>query len=338
MLSVRFEKPFSVSVEEREIPEIKENEVLLKILCVGVCGTDAQVYVGKNKFMQFPIVPFHEGVGEIVKIGSQVEEFEVGNRVVVEPILYCGKCRPCLIGRYNACDNFACLGVQVDGLGSEYFAIEPKHLHKISKELSFEKAVLIEPLAVGVHAAKRTQVKDANVLVVGAGTIGNFTAQSAKMLGAKKVVITDIEDFKLSIAKECNIDACVNTANTNLINVIKDHFDRWGADVIIDCAGTKDAFLDILNSAGKATTIVIVGNHKIPVELDLTKIQRNEIDVKGNITYTSEDFYQAIDWLVSGKVVTEGFITAVYDIEETGKAMDNIVNPSQKNMKTMIVF
>lgn len=338
MLSVRFEKPYSVCYVEREIPKIKENEVLLKILCVGVCGTDVQVYVGKNKFMKFPIVPFHEGVGEIVKIGSQVKEFEVGDKVVVEPILHCGQCRPCLIGRYNACDNFACLGVQVDGLGSEYFAIDPKYLHKISKELSLEKAVLVEPLAVGVHAAKRAQVKGANVLVVGAGTIGNFTAQAAKILGAKKVVVTDIDDFKLSIAKKCNIDACVNTSNTQLKNVIQDEFDLWGADIIIDCAGAKDAFLEILNSAGKATTIVIVGNHKNPVEIDLTKIQRNEIDVKGNITYTSEDFYHAIDWMISGEVVTEDFITAVYEIKETGKAMDSIVNPSHKNMKTMIRF
>lgn len=338
MLSVRFEKPFSVRIHEREIPEIKENEILLKVLCVGVCGTDIQVYVGKNKFMEFPIVPFHEGVGEIVKKGSQVKEFEVGDRVVVEPILSCGKCRPCLIGRYNACDSFACLGVQVDGLGSEYVAIEAKHLHKIPKVLSLEQAVLIEPLAVGVHVAKRAQVKDANVLIVGAGTIGNFTAQAARILGAKKVVITDLDDFKLSIAESCNIDACVNTSNTRLKNVIQDEFDCWGADIIFDCAGAKEAFIDILNSAGKATTIVLVGNHKTPVEIDLTKIQRNEIDIKGSITYTSEDFYHAIEWMTSGKVVTKDFITGVYEIKDTGKAMERTVDSLQKNMKTMICF
>lgn len=338
MLSVRFDAAYKVSFNEIGKPLLKNNEVLLKMLRIGVCGTDIQVYMGKNKFMKFPIVPFHEGIAEIVEVGNEIEGLSLGDRVVVEPLIPCGKCRPCEIGRYNACDEFTCLGVQTEGLGSEYFAIESKHIHRIPKELTLEKAVLIEPFAVGVHAAKRGNVQGANVLVVGAGTIGNFTAQAAKALGAKKVVVTDISDFKIELAQKCGIESCVNTSNSSLKQVIKVNFGKWGADVIIDCVGVKRAFEEILNVAGKATTIVIVGNHKEPVEIDLTKIQRNEIDIKGNITYTKEDFMDAINWIASDKICTDGFITNIYNIRETDKAMENAVKEPHKVMKTMICF
>jgi len=338
MLTVRFDEPHKVGFYEREIPKVKENEVLIKMLRIGVCGTDIQVYMGKNKFMKFPIVPFHEGVAQIVEKGQKVQGFSVGDKVVIEPLVPCGECRPCKIGRYNACNKFTCLGVQADGLGCEYFAIDCGRIHKIPDELVLEKAVLLEPFAVGVHAAKRAGVDGANVLVVGAGTIGNFTAQAAKMLRAKKVVVTDISDFKIELAEKCGIDSCVNTSKVSLKEVIEDNFGAWGADVIIDCVGVKSVFNQILNSAGKASTVVIVGNYKEPVEVDLTKIQRNELDVKGNITYTKEDFKDAISWMSSGKIYTDGFITNTYDIRETANAMENAVNAPLKIMKTMICF
>ncbi len=338
MKSVVFTEPYKAVLTEREKPVRKPGEVLIRMLRVGVCGTDIQVFMGRNRYMKFPVVPFHEGVARVCDAGEQSGNLKEGDLVSIRPILSCGACRSCRNGHENACEQFNCLGVQSDGLGSEYFSIESKYVHKISNGMDLDKAILIEPFAVAVHAARRGRVNGQNVIVIGAGTIGNFTAQAAKLLGAKRVAVCDISEDKIEMARKAGIDCPVNTSEKGLDEAVGVAFGGESADVIIDCVGAKAMLPQLLETACKTSTLVIVGNYSEPVEIDVTKIQRKELDVYGCITYTRDDFETAIQFFEQDKVYTGGFITGRYSIGEIQAGMENAVKFKGRNMKTIFEY
>ena len=337
MKEIRFVSPQHTEIREREIPKCNKNEVLLKLERIGVCGTDIQVFMGRNRYMQFPVTPFHEGVARVVSTGSQVDHVKAGDRVVVRPIISCGHCYSCKNGRENACMNFNCLGVQSDGLGAEYFVMDKDYIYPVSEECSLDKAVLIEPFAVGVHAATRAQAQGKRVLVVGAGTIGNFTAQACQLLGAETVCICDLSEDKVKMAKRSGIGICLNSSGRTMKEVAEEAFGTF-PDVIIDCVGAKVVLPQILELAGKTTTVVIVGNYSEPIMVDVATIQRNELNVLGNITYTAKDFQKAVDLMTGGKVYTEGFISARYQFDQVQEMMEFAAGNRGVNMKVVMDY
>lgn len=338
MKSVVFQEPYKAVLTEKEKPIAQNGEILLRMLCVGVCGTDMQVFKGLNKFMKFPVVPFHEGIALVEEISEGISGLKVGDLVTVNPIISCGSCHCCKSGGENACENFKCLGVQVDGLGDEFVTVERKYVHKISNEMNLDEAILIEPFAVGVHAARRGNVAGKNVIVIGAGTIGNFVAQASKLLGAKCVAICDISEEKVEIARKAKIDRPINSLNKPLGEVVELAFRGEGVDVIIDCVGLKRMLPEILQTAPKKSTLVIVGNYSEPVEIDVTKIQRNELNVFGSITYTQDDFRTAIGFFEDKKVYTEGYITNKYPLSDIQAGMEHAVQFKGLNMKSVFEF
>ena len=294
MRKIVFEGPKRAVIQEAERPVCGTGQVLLKMKRVGVCGTDIQVFAGKNRYMEFPVVPFHEGIAVVEETGEDVNDIAPGCLVTIRPILSCNTCYSCKKGRKNACMNFNSLGVQSDGLGADYFA-DP------------DKVIFIEPFAVGVHAAYQGGVKGKTVLVVGGGTIGNFTAQACRLAGAEKTAVCDISQDKIRMAEKSGIDFAVNTSELTLVQAAQKCFGGF-PDVIIDCAAVPAVFSQILELAGKTTTIVIVGNYSVLVETDIAKIQRNELTVKGCITYREEDFIRAKELIEEGSVYLDGFI------------------------------
>lgn len=337
MKKIVFTSPGCIEIQESKIPFCDTDEVLLRMERIGVCGTDIQVFAGRNRYMQFPIVPFHEGVARVTETGSGVRNVKVGDRVTIRPIISCGHCYACKRGHENACEKFNCLGVQSDGLGAEYFVIDKHYVYPISEKCPLDQAVLIEPFAVGVHAAMRGKVTDRRVLVVGAGTIGNFTAQACGLLGAKKVCICDLSEDKVRMAERSGIPICLNSSNRTLTDVAKEAFGTF-PDVIIDCVGAKTVLPQILDLAGKTTDIVIVGNYSEPVLVDVAKIQRNELNVYGNITYTEEDFCKAVELVMAQKVYMDGFISARFGFDEAQEMMDFASENRGVNMKVVMDY
>ncbi len=337
MKTVLFQSAEQAVIVEREIPKPRKDEVLLKMERIGVCGTDIQVFMGRNRYMKFPLVPFHEGLAFVEESGEGVTEFKKGDRVCVNPIISCGTCYSCTHDRPNACENFDCLGVQSDGLGAEYFCIHKKYLYQIPLNADPDVAVLTEPFAVGIHAAKQGNVPGKRVMVLGAGTIGNFVAQAAGLLGAESVCICDISEEKVAMAERSGIPICVNTSGITLKEAGEKAFGGF-PDVIIDCVGAPSLFGQILELAGKTTTLVIVGNYSSPTEVDLAKIQRNELNVFGSITYTPEDFQTAVDFITSGRVYTKGFITGRYKLEDAQAMMEQAAKFRGVNMKTVMDY
>ena len=337
MKQMRITGPFTFQAEEVPVPETSAGEVLLKINCVGVCASDMQIYHGKHKFMTFPVILGHEVAATVEKTGAQVTGFVPGEKVTIEPQVFCGECFPCQSGRFNVCEKLSVLGVHKDGFSREYASIDPKYLHKVPASMKKELIALVEPFAVGVGSVRRSaRLAGANVVVVGAGTIGNFTAQAAKALGAGKVLITDISQPKLDWARECGIDYCVNTADKNLKEVIKETFGVRRADIIIDCAAVPAGFKSILEAARPCSEIIITGNYKEPVEFSVPIMQRQEISMIGHMMYVREDYRIAIELLANGKINTEKTISKVFSFDEYAKAFEYSDANANTVMKLLI--
>lgn len=338
MMTVILKEKKTIEIIEENIKTLGGTDVAIKMISVGVCGSDMQVFAGNNKYMEFPVIPFHEGVGIVHSVGDSVKEFSVGDNVVIFPILSCKKCKPCITGFYNACEDFKSLGVQADGLGREIFVIDKEYVFAIPKDLPIDRALFIEPFAVGVHAARRTNVKDKNVVIIGGGTIGNFAAQASKLMGAKKVAIFDISEDKISMAKNSGIDIAINTLNKNFKSLLEEVFGDDVIDVLIDCAGVGSIVSEAVTSMPKTSTIIIVANHSREATVDLSKIQRNELNVLGCITYTKEDFELAIEYVSDGSVYLNGFITCRYNIKDIFIGMTRACEEKGQIMKMVFDF
>ncbi|MCL2381476.1 MAG: alcohol dehydrogenase catalytic domain-containing protein, partial [Treponema sp.] len=324
---------------EASVPQAGVNEALLKIDCIGVCGSDMQIYHGKHKFMTFPVILGHEAAATVEKTGAQVTGFAVGEKVAIQPQVFCGECFPCESGRFNVCEKLNVMGVHRDGFSRQYIALDAKYLHKVPPSMSPELVALVEPVAVGVGAVRRASgLAGANVAVIGAGTIGNFTAQAAKALGAGSVMITDISQSKLDWAGECGIDYCVNTGGKTLKEAIDENFGKRRADIIIDCAAVPVAFKSILEAARPASQIIITGSYKEPVEFTVPLMQRREISMIGHMMYVREDYRIAIELMAGGKIATEKTITKVFPFDDYKKAFEYADAHPDSIMKLLITM
>jgi len=326
-----------IEFTEVPVPEVADNQVLIKVRRIGVCGSDIHVYHGKHKYMTFPVVQGHEGAGTVAKIGAGVTGFKAGDRVTVMPVLYCGKCRPCRSGKVNVCENVKIMGVHATGMASDYFLADASKVVLLQPDMGFEQGAMVEPVAVAVHAIHRAGgVADANVLVMGAGPIGNLVAQTAKTMGAKSVMITDLNPLRLQIAAECGIDYQVNIGAEDLKAAVERDFGADGPHVIFDCAAVKATLNAAAEIARKGTNIVIVGNFTEPVTIEMGLMQRREISFISVMLYLPEDFVTAIEFLSAGKIQTEPLITNHFAFSEYLEAYRFIDQHSREVMKVMI--
>lgn len=338
MKVARLIKPGEILLEEVAKPQVKKGtEVLLKTLYFGICGSDMQIYHGLHKYAAMPVIMGHEVAALIEEVGTDVSDYKVGQKVAVEPQIYCGECYPCQIGRFNVCENLKVFGVHTDGFNAEYVVCDQKYLHHVPDDMDPQILALVEPFAVGVGSAKRSsRLAGGNVCVIGAGTIGNFTAQAAKGLGAKKVLVTDLVDDKLNYALECGIDYVENTSKMSLKEAIEKNFGKQKADVIIDCVGMPIIFEQMLEAARPSSDLVVTGNYKKSVTIEMPLIQRQEISVLGHMMYVREDYTDAIRLLYEGKVNTEKIISKVYDFDNYPEAYLYWENNPQDVMKILV--
>lgn len=324
MLAARLTSGYKVEYIDIPVPQINENEVLVKLTNMGICGSDMHMYHGTHPYMSYPVIPGHEISGVVEKVGSNVNGYNVGDKVLIYPQVVCNNCYSCKIKRYNICENLKVMGVHMNGGATKYMSVEPFNLCKAPKNLDLEMIPLAEPLAVGIGAVKRSiNYKGANIVVVGAGTIGNLTAQAAKIMGANKVMITDVKQKRLDYAKECGIEYCVNTQNISLKDaIIKVFGPVRKADIIIDCAANTNVFNSIMQAARKNSTIVFTGNYNNKVEFNIPIMQRQEINLIGHIMYVKDELYEALDMLDKNIVYVKNFITQRYSLEEIDKAFE----------------
>jgi len=329
--------PGKIEFRDIPIPKLGENDVLIKMMRIGVCGSDIHVYHGKHPYTDYPITQGHEVSGKIEKIGSNVKNLKTGDKVTILPQEVCNQCYSCTHGRNHICDNLKVMGFQTTGAGSEFFAIDTEKVIKLPENMTYEQGAMIEPCAVAVHAVSRGgDISGFNLLVLGAGPIGNLVGQAAKALGAKAVMITDLSDFRLGIAKAVGIDFTINPTKQNMTEEILDAFGPDKADLIIECVGANETIDVAIENARKGSAIILVGVFGDKPTVDLGFVQDRELRLIGTLMYQTNDYIKAIELVDNKKMILEPLMTMHFPFEDYDKAYKYIDDKKDKVMKVFI--
>ena len=287
--------PKEIRFDTVPVPQPGPGQVLVKIKRIGICGSDIHVYHGKHPYTKYPVTQGHEVSGRIAAVGEGVTGFRVGQKVTIEPQVFCGKCHPCTHGKYNLCESLKVMGFQTTGTASEYFAVDQSKVDLLPESMDFDEGAMLEPLAVTVHAAKRAgDVKGLNVCVLGCGPIGILLIQSLKAFGAAKVLATDVSDYRLELAKQCGADVTINTKNAEFGQAMLDAFGPDKADIIYDCAGNDITMDQAIQNARKGSAIILVAVYAGLAHCDLAKLNDSELDLNTTMMYRHEDYVDAI--------------------------------------------
>ncbi|OTP95700.1 zinc-dependent dehydrogenase [Gilliamella apicola] len=333
-------KQNDLRTEDLPIPEISNNEVLIKMLACGLCGTDIQKIRGDS--VNKPTVLGHEVVGEIVKKGKNVSKFEIGDRVITAIHVPCFTCHYCNKGHYTICEQFRTNNIDPGGF-AEFIRIPELHLnhltHKVSNNVTDEEATLIEPIACCLHGLKQADIRpNDSVLIMGAGTIGILHAQLAKIKGANKVIVSDMSEFKLQKALKVGCDYAINIKEKNIIDEVNKITDGQGVDVIVIAAGVSSLVADAVNMVRRAGKIIVFSGfdkNKL-VTLDVSRFFKDEISIIGTYSVTPYEFPEALDLLEKRKLNTEEMITHVYPLKKLSEDIDISTNPEQPVLKVII--
>ncbi len=329
----------SAYIDYRDVgrPSPQENELLLRVMRIGICGSDMQILHGKHPYMTFPVVQGHEASARVAEVGGMVKGFSVGDKVVVEPLVACGTCRPCRDGNYNVCEDLKVLGVHQDGMAQEYFAVEADKVLKLDPDTSYDSGALVEPTAVAAAAIRRAgDVTGKDVVVLGAGPIGNLVAQVARHSGAASVMITDVQPKRLERARRCGIDHAVDMRDTDVMTAVADHYGAERADVILDCAGVSVTIEQAIEAARAGTSVIVVANFKQPVSIEIPRLQRREVNLIGVMVYRRIDFERAVELIDSGKINSEEVITNHFPLNKFGEAFHYIDDHQSEVMKVLL--
>ncbi len=334
MLQQVMTAPGEIIFQEIPVPAPQAGQVLIRIQMIGVCGSDIHVYHGKHPFTSYPVTQGHEVSGEIAALGEGVQGFQIGQKVTIEPQVFCGSCYPCTHGKYNLCEELKVMGFQTTGTASTYFAVEASKVTPIPDSLPYEEGAMLEPLAVAVHAVKRFgEIKGKAVAVLGAGPIGNLVAQAAKGMGAEKVLITDISDYRLELAERCGADYAVNTSKVDFDTALKEAFGPDKADVIYDCAGTDVTMNQAIQCARKGSTIILVAVFAGMAKVDLND---HELDLNTSMMYRHEDYLTAIQMVSEGRVQLRPLMTKTFSFRQYQEAYQYIDAHRETTMKVLI--
>ncbi len=330
--------PGALSFRDVPVPEPGPGEVLVRMKRIGVCGSDIHVWHGKHALTPYPVVQGHEVSGVVEKIGASVRGFAAGDPVTIQPQVTCGTCYPCRHGDYHICDNLKVMGFQTTGAGSELFCVDASKLLKLPRGMDLEHGAMIEPAAVAVHALGRAgDVKGKSILVLGAGPIGNLVAQVARGLGAARVMITDVSEFRLGKARECGIERCVNVGKVDLAAAITQQLGEDKADLILECVGSPATISQAVAVARKGTDIIVVGVFGDKPVVDMGTVQDRELRLIGTLMYREPDWKKAIELVEAGRLKLAPLITDHYDFADYRKAYQYIDAHRETAMKVMIV-
>lgn len=274
-----------IRIEEIEVPELKPNEVLVKVKATGICGSDLPRVLG-NAAHYYPIVLGHEFSGVVEKVGTNVTKVKEGDRIAGAPLLPCHDCPDCLRGDYALCNNYSFIGSRVNGSWAEYVKIPEKNAVKVPDNVSFEEAALFEPSAVALHALKLIGFAGGeNVAILGGGNIGLLSLQWAKILGARFITVFDLDDERLETAQQLGADFTINTTTSDFREAVNEITGGKGFEVVLETAGSTTTMKMSFELAGKKAKICFVGtptqNITFPFPL-FEQMNRKEFTLTGS--------------------------------------------------------
>lgn len=327
MRALWYNKPKDFVIKDVPIPQCGDDDVLLKVTCCGVCGTDQHIHDGEF-ISTFPLIPGHESIGTVAEFGKNVKDFKVGDRCVADVGISCDNCFFCRRGSPLLCENFQACGVTRDGGFAEYIKYQQHKLYKV-KNLSDEDATLLEPAACAIHGLDKLRPPvGVEVLLLGAGPTGLILAQLLKQNGAARVVIAANKGIKMNIAKD--IEAADEYIELDRANpeaqwqALKDN-NPYGFDIVVEATGVEKLANESINYVRRGGTLMLYGvyENKALVHWPPSKIFGDEINIIGSFSQTF-CFPRAIAYLESGKIKTKGMVTDTFKLEDYQKALDKM--------------
>ena len=310
MKTARFISPRTIKIQEEEKPIPNADEILIEVKSAGICGTDLHIFDGTNTGLVKPgTVLGHEFAGIIVEIGKKVKGFEKGERVAVEPNLYCGHCYYCRTARKHFCENWSAIGLSRDGGFQEYCAIPASAAYTFPETIDFQTAALFEPLSCVLHGLERSKLKAGeSVLLQGAGGIGQLFLKVLSQMGLSNIIVSDIDTEKLAQAKSNGATHIINVKQKNLTQDVQEVTDGYGVNVMIDAAGLTSTIADAMTLVENAGRVLIFGvpNETQKAEIIPYQIYKKEIEIIGSYTnpYSNEASIKLLQKLSIKDIVT----------------------------------
>jgi 2-desacetyl-2-hydroxyethyl bacteriochlorophyllide A dehydrogenase len=328
-------KPKHFEIQECNVPEPKEKEILLKVEYVGMCGSDI------HGFEFGPFIPpkdpnqkiglGHEVAGEVVKIGDKVTRFKVGDKVLIEPGVPDDKCEYCRDGHYNICPDVDFMATQPNYRGAlcNYMVHPEEWTYKIPAGMSTLEGSLVEPAAVGMHAAMLGNAKlGKSIIILGGGTIGLMTLQACLSLGATDITVVDVMQKRLDLALKLGAARVINGMESDTVEEIKKIYGTHGVELIFECAGSTITAKQAVQMVARGGKIMMVGTQSKPVPIDFLKINR-EVTIQTSFRYCN-NFPQTIEAIATGKFNVKDMVTNIYDYKDVQKAFSDAIDPIKK--------
>jgi 2-desacetyl-2-hydroxyethyl bacteriochlorophyllide A dehydrogenase len=329
--------------EFKDVPQPRpgDEEILVRVKAVGICGSDVHGYTGQTGRRIPPIIMGHEASGVVEAVGRNARNVAVGDRITFDSTVYCNQCQWCRLGRVNLCDNRKILGVSIpafrrDGCMAEYVVMPWWITYKLPDAVSFEEAALVEPAGVSMHAARITPI-DVNdvVAVVGAGPIGLFAVQAAKVKGAGKVIALDVREERLAFARKLGADITINPSVGDVLEELRRAVGRPDVDAVLEAVGTPPAVdlgFKIVKRGGHLT---LIGNVTPKVEVNLQDLIMRELNIRGSFAIAGE--YRAVlDLMAQGRIQAKPLISQTRPLSEGQAAFDVLHKGDPKLFKIVL--
>ncbi|MGN1166613.1 MAG: zinc-dependent alcohol dehydrogenase family protein [Lachnospiraceae bacterium] len=314
-----------IETREEEIPQIRENEVLIKVMASGICGTDVHIFYGAPGATEpnVPVILGHEFAGEVVKCGSEVSRLKVGDKVTIDPNMYCGNCDYCQKGKKHFCPSMSAIGVNQNGGFEEYCAVPEKQAILLSSDVDYEEAAMAEPVACCLHGIDNIGITQGDtVCVIGGGAIGQIMIQLARISGASKVILSEPVEGRRELALSLGADAAIDPMAGDPKEQIKEILGRDYTDVVIECVGRPVAVSQAIHIAGRGSKVLLFG---LPYptdtcELPLGDVFYKELTIKSSYVNPNTQ-YRAAELISTKRLNLKPLITHRYPVEKLEEAI-----------------
>jgi 2-desacetyl-2-hydroxyethyl bacteriochlorophyllide A dehydrogenase len=318
------------TIEETEIPQLKEDEVLVKVRAAALCGTDLHVYDGEMKTSKLPIIMGHEWAGDVVEVGTNVKALKEGDRIFSAPHYYCGTCIYCRSGRENLCEQrgvFGAIGPR-DGCFAEYVVAPYPSLYLLPSKITYEVGSLIgDTLSTAAHAVQRARITPGDTVAIwGLGPVGQCLLQMARIAGAARVIAIDVVSDRLSLARKLGADVAVNSKEEDPVKFIKDESNGRGVDLTIEAAGVPAAYMQALEATAKGGKLLLVAYQlrvqDKPVEIALRAIMWREVTIIGTFAHVASEADKFVQLVLNDRVKLEPLISHRFPLEKINEAFE----------------
>jgi L-gulonate 5-dehydrogenase len=336
MKALYIAEPLKLEMRELPIPAVQApDDVLVKVMMAGICGSDMHNYLGESSGIPYPLVAGHEMAALVLETGSGVMGLEAGDHVILDPVMSCGYCYPCSIGRSNVCENLKARGSHYDGCMQEYMVLKRRTIHKISRSIPWEKAALVEPFTIAGQSTSRAAVSAGDtVYIAGAGAIGLCILLMCRLLGAR-VIIADIIASRLELASKLGADHVINLKTDDPLELIKKMPGIHGITVAFDAVGHPAVFAQLVKLALPAARILCLGFTSEPSPVSLADITKKELTILGSRMSVNQ-FDRIINLVEEGRLDGTPLISGIFDFKDGVRAFQELIENKAAHCKVLL--